>query len=489
MYKRYGLVLICLLALLLAACGGSTPAEPTVLPPTEGAAAPTVTQELAAAATETPEEDGATVGPTAEATSTVEEEAETPTPEAEAIDLAAFSEPTECEVDLTGQEITMYHFGDLSGAFALVTQPLVAGLEDAIEVLNADGGICGATLKQEFADTAGRQEEAQAIYERYAALDPKPRLLLLYSSADMELLRDQTAEDEIPVLSAGVSIKAVYGEDGQSPGWAYGTLPLYVDQFGLFCNWVAENWEGEEPPKVGHLNWEGAFGRSTDTPLTREYCAAQGVEVVGAEYFLPGSPDVTTQIQTLQASGANIIYTTALASGPAQVLKDAIAIGERENLMIAGVNWALDTTTVALAQQAAEGLIGPLPYLWWDDTDSPGIQLITEQWTAKGRAPDTRNVGYIQAWAAVDLYRELLTRAANEAGDLASVDGPAIKAQLDELQYAPMGIVLLDYTDGRRTPHNARIARVTFTDGQPRLEALTEELETPSLHPGGADAP
>src|SRR5689334_7433925 len=98
--------------------------------------------------------------------------------------LPDFIKHSDCTQDLSGQTITIYHFGDLSGAYAFITQPLLAGIGDAISYFNAHGGVCGASLAQDYADTGGKPEEAQAAYDRYSNLDPKPDMLLLYASGD-----------------------------------------------------------------------------------------------------------------------------------------------------------------------------------------------------------------------------------------------------------------------------------------------------------------
>src|SRR5690606_23046377 len=69
--------------------------------------------------------------------------------------LPDFIQHTECEVDLTGETITIQHLGDVSGSYAPITQPLLAGFEDAIAYFNARGGICGATIASENRDTGG----------------------------------------------------------------------------------------------------------------------------------------------------------------------------------------------------------------------------------------------------------------------------------------------------------------------------------------------
>jgi ABC-type branched-subunit amino acid transport system substrate-binding protein len=126
---------------------------------------------------------------------------------------------TACKEDLKGKQITFATFGDLSGPYAPITQPLAAGFADALKYFNASGGICGAEIVLMQDDTGGKQEQTQSIYERYSTLDPKPLLLTLYSSPDSELLRAQVAEDEIPVFIFAGSTIGLYGEKANEPSW------------------------------------------------------------------------------------------------------------------------------------------------------------------------------------------------------------------------------------------------------------------------------
>jgi len=398
--------------------------------------------------------------------------------------------PEGCAQDLTGETITLYHFGDLSAVYAFITQPLLAGLTDAIAYYNAQGGICGATIASEYADDGLNMEESQAIYDRFTAAEPPPLMFLLYGSPETELLRSQLAEDEIPAFTAGVSTLGLYGESGQEPLWAFANVPPYADQVGLFCEWVAETWDKDDPPKLAHLSWAGAFGEAAATEESTAYCESLGVEVVGAEYFAPGTPDLTAQIQSLMADGANILWTNALATGPVQVLNDAIALGVREDLMIAGPNWALDTSVIGLGGAASNGLIGVLPYVWWDETDHPGIQLITQQWLANKREIATRNIAYLLAWGTLDTYIELVKMAVAEVG-YENLDGAAIKAQMEKLDYSSLeGVFTWTFSEEIRAPNQARIGQISFTaEGTPQILPLTDWMETPDLRPGGADVP
>ncbi|MBE2182037.1 MAG: ABC transporter substrate-binding protein [Anaerolineae bacterium] len=437
--------------------------------------------------------------------------------------LPDFIQHTACEVDLTGSEIPIQHFGDISGSYAFITQPLLAGLTDAAAYYNARGGVCGATLVQENRDTGGDLGQTQAAYDYFSGLENEPDLLVLYASGDAELLRDQLAEDEIPALLSAGSVSGLYGEDGQSPGWIYASNPLYADQFGSFCRYIGANAEQFPEPVVGYISWPGAFGESAFTAEVMSYCAEQGVTILETpEYFPPSATDITTNVQNLVDAGANILYTNSLASGPFLVAKTMVDLGLEDSVQLAGVNWALDTSVGLLSRTAlgsdglpaVNGIIGSLPFHWWSETSLPGIALISEQAAANERPLSAKNIAYLLGWALVDTYIELYARAVNEVGSLDAVDGAVMKDVIEAMDYSPLGLYHFNYDGGalRALPDN-RIAVMMFanadmsgvaTSGEdamavpladgttayvPVLVPLSEFEPAPDLRPGGADVP
>lgn len=437
-------------------------------------------------------------------------------------ELPEFIQHSDCEVDLTGQTVTIYHFGDISGSYAFITQPLLAGLADAAAYFNARGGICGATIVQDNRDTGGDLAQTQAAYDAYSSLDPKPDVIVLYASGDAELLRDQVAEDEIPVFISAGSVAGLYGEDGATAGWIYATNPLYADQLGSFCDFVAANPEMYPEPMIGYISWPGAFGSAAFTPETMAYCAAQGVGMIETpEYFLPSATDISSNVLNLVDAGANILYTNSLASGPFLIAKTVVDLGLEDEVRLAGVNWALDTSVGLLSRTAlgsdglpaVNGIVGSLPFLWWSERAEPGIALINEQAAANQRSLSTQNIAYLLGWATVDTYIELYIQTVNRVGSLDDIDGAAIKETIDTMQYAPLGLYEMDYTAGNRALPGNRMAMMMFAnatmdgvatsgddaltvdlpDGTkafiPVLVPLTEFAPAPDLRPGGADVP
>ncbi len=412
------------------------------------------------------------------------------------------SQMTECEEDLDGKTIIFYHFGDLSGAYSFISLPLVAGLNDAVDYFNENGGICGAEIAVEYRDTGGDTGKAQQFWDEFAAIEGEaaPKVIFLYSSADSELLRDQAEELQIPIMSASGSELALYGENADDPGWVFSNIPLYTDQFGLFCEYISENWDQfgiDGDPVIGHLSWAGAFGASSDTPNTRAYCESLGIGYAGAEYFLPTASSVAEQMQTLLDGGANIIYTTSLATGPVLVAKTISGAELQGQVLVAGTNWALDTSVIGLGGADVAGLVGPLPYLWYDDLDNAGVNLVLNTWLTKHLGPagddpeaqraalGTRNIVYLLSFAVIDAYVEAMTITVNRVG-YENLTGAAYYETLTGFEYAALdGVLTFSYSEDLRAPSSARIGQIQFVETDdgvfPTIAPLTDFRDTPDL--------
>lgn len=438
------------------------------------------------------------------------------------------AEHTPCEVDLTGETVTLYHIGDISGVFAFITQPIVLAFDDAVKYYNEHGGLCGATVAHYNEDTAGSQEATQAIYDRFKGqFGDDLDMLYLYASADAELLREQMINDNIAGLISAGSVEGLYGESGSEPGNLFATNPLYVDQLGSFCNYIAANSETFTDPVIGYISWPGAFGEAAHTPETISYCASKGVTLLETpELFLPTDTDITTQVQNLMDQGANILYTNTLASGPALVAETVRTLGLRPynpmtpdaewDVVISGVNWIMDTSVAVLSMQraaadqlpAVNGMIGSLPFRWWTEVSIPGVAFVTQQADLNERtAAQTRNIGYLGSWGLFDLWMEVMIQTVNRVGSLDAVTGDEIKATIESIDYAPLGLFGVNYGDGSlRATRQDRMAAIAFLNKEGNGPALSREdaadplipilvpfasdvSEMPDLRPGGADVP
>lgn len=395
---------------------------------------------------------------------------------------------TEAPPAATGETITIYHFGDISGPYASITSPLVNGASDMVTHINENGGIYGAEIELSFSDTGGSVDEAVAAYDRFTGQDDNILLMLMYGSPEEEALYERVAEDQIPVLAAGLSSLAFYGVPD---GYMFGLAPIYPDQFGFFLDYITDNWDEVKPAGAGdeinlaYLSWPTAYGQGALTDESRAYAEQLGVSIVHEETFdLAPTADTTTAILNAEAAEANVIYTNTLAFGPAALLNDLNALGLRDQFLVGGNNWAMDVSLYAfLADPSyAAGFYAPFPFAWWQETDNPAVQLAQELYDRFEREPAEHNVGRLLIQGGLDIGKYAIEQAILEVG-YENLTGQAVYDQLSQLQgYDVMdGLVTVDYTGGRRAPS---LLQMRVIQGGPDAFVIVQDFsEAPDLRP------
>ncbi|MEK7374307.1 MAG: ABC transporter substrate-binding protein, partial [Thermodesulfobacteriota bacterium] len=344
----------------------------------------------------------------------------------------------------------IYHFGDITGPYAPITLPLVNAFEDALKYVNEKGLIKGGVkLEHEWMDTGGKLDQAIAAYTKFR--EAKPALMFIYGSTEGEALKARFAEDKIVVMSYSVS-------DAQMvpPGWIFGALPAYTDQFGAFIDWMTANWKGANPPKLAFLTWDSAFGKAVSAaPGSLAYAKTKNVQIVATEYMAMNAVDVSTQLLRIKDAGADWVYSNTLGASPGVMLKDAKRLGL--TMKFAGGPWAMDWAPVRVAGEAGEGFVGPQSYASWSETNNEGIKLLTEQFTKYNRKPEEKGLAYICVWSGILTTVETLNRAIDKVG-FDKLDGPAVKAAMEGLKdYSPMGLTYYTFSSSKVSPLKTRI--------------------------------
>ncbi len=389
--------------------------------------------------------------------------------------------------DLTGETITIYHFGDLSGPYAAITSPLVHGAEDAAAAVNEAGGIYGAMLDVKFADTGGSIDEAVAAFDRFTGQDDNPLVMITYGSGEVEALAQRFAENKVVNITAGLSARGFYIDSGYS----FGLGPIYPDQFGLVMTFLHDNWAAYKPAdagdeiKLAYVSWPTAFGQGALTPETRAFLDDLGIEVVAEEtYDVSPAADTTIAILNAQAAGANVIWTNTLAFGVSVVLNDLHSLGLRDQFVVATDNWGMDLATYAFLADGAYGvgLISAFPYLWWTDADNSGVQYAESLFAANERPSSEHNVGYLLLVAGIDMAVQAIQHAIDTVG-YENLNGEAVHDALIDLSpfEALDGVLRVDYSGTSRSPHVSQIRMIQ--GGPDAFNVLQDWTDTPDLRP------
>ncbi len=494
------MVLILALLLALAACGGGTTATPTEpaeeVAATEAPAEEPTDEPMAEEPTdepmaEEPTEEPMAEEPTAEAT---EEPAATEEPTAEPTEEAAMGEMAaeECAETYDGETIVIYQAAGLTGPLAqILGDGFINGSNDAVERINAEGGVCGVTMELRLEDSQYDPEQEVAIYERYQAEEPAPVLHLTYGSGAAIALKERVTEDQIPHITAGLNDEAFYVPRG---GYTFGTGPIYSDQFAGFITWLQENWADVKPAEaggeivVGVIGWANAFGAGATTPAALAYAEEQGITVLPLEsQEISPTADVTGQLQNLLANGANVIYVQSLSFGPAQVIGTLRALQAWDSVIVGGVNWSLNTDVLnILGENAAlmDGYYGVMPSYWWNDTDNPGVQMALEDFAASGLPEAKKDVGYLLSYGQMFAVANILRHAMNTVGFDGLTGQTVFEAMQDMGTIDAGGMATMNAAGEDRAPREAQIRQVQVgDDGTIEFVVVEDFFELPDTRP------
>ncbi|MDT8307595.1 MAG: ABC transporter substrate-binding protein [Anaerolineae bacterium] len=493
-----GLLIILLLALALVACGGQNTtneapttavdevAEPVEEPVEEPTEEPT--EEPVEEPTEEPAEEAAeepTEEPVDEPT---EEAAEEPAEEEAAGEIRTVFDG--CDESYEGESIVFYQQAGLTGPLATILGPsFVNGTRDAVAAINENGGICGATIEIDLKDTQYDPEQELAAYEENRAATPPPMFVLTYASPATVILKERVNEDHIVNIAAGLNSEAFYVP---RDGWTVGTSPIYADQFAGFLQWASDNWAEIKPEGagddivVGVVGWEGSFGAGAITAETEAFAEEIGVELLPLE-TQPVSPtaDVTGQLQNLVLGGANVIYIQSLGFGPAQVIGTLRALDLWDSVVVGAVNWAMNTDVLTLLGDAtlAEGYYGVFPYLWWNDTDAPGVQAALEAFEAGGYPESDKAVGYLLSYGSIFGIAEVIEKAMIENG-FDGLTGDAFFDAFKEMgTVSASGLFEFDVRGETRAPRVAQIRQAQSVDGTIDFVTVEDFFELPDMKP------
>lgn len=507
------LLLTLLAAFVFAACGGGIggDVQPTIesaaatvqsaaeeiaptleaaaedLQPTVEAAIEQVAPTLEAAATELAPTLESAVGDVAATAEAVATEL-APTVDA-AVDEVAGDD--ECPETFEGETITVYQSAGLTGPLAqILGDGFINGSNDAVNRINADGGVCGIQLEIRLEDSQYVPEQEVAVYEQYRAEDPPPLFILTYGSGASIALKDRVIEDQIPNIAAGLNATAFYVPRN---GYTVGTGPIYSDQFAGFLQWASDNWADIKPAEasdeivVGVIGWANDFGAGATTPEALAFAEELGITVLPLEQQeIAPTADVTGQVQNVLANGANIIYIQSLSFGPAQVIGTIRALGAWDSVVVGGVNWSMNTDVLnILGENAAlaEGYYAVLPNLWWNDTEEPGIQQALEDFEAGGYPETSKDVGYLLSYAQLFAIADILEHAINMSGYENLSGATFFEAMQDMGVISALGLYELNVEGENRAPNRAQIRQVQIVDGAPQFVVVEDFFELPDTRP------
>jgi branched-chain amino acid transport system substrate-binding protein len=326
----------------------------------------------------------------------------------------------------TSEPIKVGAIHDLTGATADVGTPYADGLKAYVEWRNANGGINGRPIELISADYAYQVDRAEQLYTQYA--QEGVVAFQGWGTGDTEALRSKIASDKIPFMSASYSANLLDME--QAPyNFLIGTS--YSDQALIALTWALEDWQSkgnEGAPNVVLVHHDSPFGQSP-VPDAQAFAEKNGMGFTAIA--MPGGvTDYVAELAQMQQFGANYAIVHTVSSPAAVLLKDAQSQGLKDEIQFINLNWCADEIFVELAGDAAEGVVGAIPFTP-PSSPVPGHED-PDQWLQEnGSSLEEKGLHFSQGWWTMAVMSEGIKRVLDNGQE---VTGENIKAGLEAIQ-------------------------------------------------------
>ena len=312
---------------------------------------------------------------------------------------------------------------DLTGPTSDVGTPYAEGIKGYVAWRNANGGIEGRQLELISADYAYKVDQAELLYTQY--IGEGAVVFQGWGTGDTEALRTKVAADQVPFMSASYSA-ALLNMDEAPYNFLVGTT--YSDQAIIAIRWAMDDWAAKGNsgmPSVAVTHHDSPFGQS---PVEDAKAFAESNGVAFMSLPMPGGvTDYVAELAQMQQFGANYVIIHTVSSPAAVMIKDAVSQGS--DVQFVCLNWCADEGMVELAGDAAEGVVGAIPFTPIS-YHVPGHDDAAAWLEENGGSLDEVGLHYTQGWWTMATMAEGIEIVLKNGDDLT---GANIKAALETL--------------------------------------------------------
>ena len=339
---------------------------------------------------------------------------------------------TDYGVDLEAGTITVGQTADLTGAFAALVAPIMAGQQMYWAWVNANGGVGGLQVQMETRDTAYEVEQHIAAYDELR----DQVVAISHTTGSPQTLAIADALEEDSMIAVPATWYSGWTDTTIAPTVLHTGAPYCLEAMSLL-DWMLdeEKAAGNDAPTLAIASIPGDFGLD---PMAGAllWAEANGIEVVydGSGTIIPGQ-DLKPVADAIVASGANLVYVTTTPSTFSEVYGGALAQGFEAKWSGAGPTYNPAFLVSPIADAIQRDWYGGFYMQPWGG-DSPGMALTMELVAASGAdmpANDYVGLGFVEAM----LVHAGLQKA-YENGDMTRAGVLAAIRSLDNVDFMGM---------------------------------------------------
>jgi len=250
----------------------------------------------------------------------------------------------------------------------------------------------------------------------------------------------------------------------------------YSDQLVIMLQYMMDQWSADgndlAEMRVAFFHHDSPFGTS---PLADGEAVAEMNGVATVRVAMPrGATDLSAELENAdnQLGGMTHIIIQNVSSPAALLIRNATEIGMSEFVQIGCLNWCSDEILVELAGDAAEGVLGALPF--GPHTVPVEGQTDPAAWLeANGSSLAETSLHFTQGWWTMAVILEGV-RLVVESGD--ELTGANVKAALESLDGFSTGGVTSDTITFTPEDHRGNRSLIIFAVDMGEWQAVSDVI-------------
>jgi ABC-type branched-subunit amino acid transport system substrate-binding protein len=337
------------------------------------------------------------------------------------------------------------------------------GARAYFDYVNARGGVHGRKIEYRFYDDAYNPAQTVQLTRRLVEQDRVFAVFNSIGTANNLAIRDYLNAQKVPQLFAGDGSQSIGRSYARYP-WTMGFLQSYRGEGDVYGKTIVK---AKPKARIAVLYENTELGLDMLTGLTRAI-AGKGPRIVANQSYEFTGADVTSQVGTLKASGADTFMLFATPKFFIQAMTAAHRLGWKPQVYIASVS--IEPTIMGIARFNAPELTkgalsiafvkNPNDPIWAKDKAVALYRTIMRRHYPTGRQTDVYNwYGMTVAWTMVETLRRAgrnltragLLKAAQSLDTTANLFMlPGIRLKTSRTDYRPMEQVYLYRYDNKQ---------------------------------------
>src|SRR3954451_20203847 len=222
-------------------------------------------------------------------------------------------------------EIHIAVAGPITGEYAAFGQQMKAGAEQAVEDLNAAGGVLGRKIELELGDDACDPRQAVSVANQMAGR--KVALVAGHYCSGSSIPASKVYSEEGVLQISPASTNPKYTDEGS---WNTFRVCGRDDEQGKVAgDYLAAHFKNE---KIAILNDNSAYGKGLADETAKALHAKGGKEVLATAYT-PGEKDYSSLVSRLKQAGVTVIYVGDYHTEAGLIIRQAKDQGMKATLV------------------------------------------------------------------------------------------------------------------------------------------------------------